>query len=75
VFNVASAELPPEPASVPAVREMVAELTENAARFSPPTTTVNIQSRVYHRAPGAHSQPSHSPPAPAEGSVPRGKQR
>jgi signal transduction histidine kinase len=33
---------------------MIAELTENAVRFSPPTTTVNIQSRVYHRAPGAH---------------------
>ncbi|MFC5063072.1 ATP-binding protein [Actinomycetospora atypica] len=33
---------------------MVAELTENAARFSPPSTTVNIKSRAYHRAPGAH---------------------
>jgi signal transduction histidine kinase len=33
---------------------MIAELTENAVRFSPPTTTVNIQSRVYHRSPGAH---------------------
>ena len=36
------------------VTHMIAELTENAVRFSPPTTTVNIKSRVYHRAPGAH---------------------
>jgi signal transduction histidine kinase len=36
------------------VTHMIAELTENAVRFSPPTTTVNIQSRPYHRAPGAH---------------------
>ena len=32
MFNVASAELPPEPASVPAVREMVADLTEHFPR-------------------------------------------
>lgn len=36
------------------VTHMVAELTENAARFSPPGTTVAIQSRVHHGAPGAH---------------------
>lgn len=36
------------------VTHMIAELTENAVRFSPPTATVNIQSRKYHRAPGAH---------------------
>jgi signal transduction histidine kinase len=36
------------------VTHMIAELTENAVRFSPPTTTVHIKSRVYHRAPGAH---------------------
>ncbi len=35
------------------VTHMIAELTENAVRFSPPTSTVNIKSRVYHRAPGA----------------------
>ncbi|HEY2223864.1 ATP-binding protein [Actinomycetospora sp.] len=41
-------------AAVADLTHMIAELTENAVRFSPPTTTVNIQSRVYHPAPGAH---------------------
>ncbi|WP_433798859.1 ATP-binding protein [Actinomycetospora sp. CA-084318] len=33
---------------------MIAELTENAVRFSPPGTRVSIQSRVHHGNPGAH---------------------
>ncbi|MEJ2887207.1 ATP-binding protein [Actinomycetospora aeridis] len=32
---------------------MIAELVENAARYSPPSAPVVIQSRGYHRAPGA----------------------
>ncbi|GAA4730886.1 ATP-binding protein [Actinomycetospora chibensis] len=33
---------------------MIAELVENAARYSPPTATVSIQSRPHLRAPGSH---------------------
>ncbi|GAA4913596.1 signal transduction histidine kinase [Actinomycetospora succinea] len=33
---------------------MIAELVENAARYSPPSAPVVIQSRSYHRSPGAH---------------------
>ncbi|MDD7964867.1 sensor histidine kinase [Actinomycetospora lemnae] len=33
---------------------IIAELVENAARYSPPSAPVVIQSRAYHRAPGAH---------------------
>ncbi|WP_433787868.1 ATP-binding protein [Actinomycetospora sp. CA-101289] len=40
--------------SVADVTHMIAELVENAARYSPPATPVLIQSRAYHRAPGAH---------------------
>jgi len=40
--------------SVADVTHMIAELVENAARYSPPSAPVLIQSRAYHRAPGAH---------------------
>ena len=40
--------------SVADVTHIVAELVENAARYSPPSAPVLIQSRAYHRAPGAH---------------------
>lgn len=33
---------------------LLAELAENAVRFSPPTSSVSIDSRAYARAPGAH---------------------
>ncbi|MDD7937234.1 ATP-binding protein [Actinomycetospora lutea] len=33
---------------------MIAELVENAARYSPPSAPVVLQSRPYHRTPGAH---------------------
>jgi two-component sensor histidine kinase len=33
---------------------MIAELVENAARYSPPTAPVVIQTRTYHRSPGSH---------------------
>ena len=33
---------------------MIAELVENAARYSPPSATVVIQSRAHQRAPGSH---------------------
>ena len=33
---------------------MIAELVENAARYSPPTAVVSIQSRPHLRAPGSH---------------------
>jgi signal transduction histidine kinase len=33
---------------------MIAELVENAARYSPPSTAVVIQSRAHQRAPGSH---------------------
>jgi signal transduction histidine kinase len=40
-------------AAVADLTHMIAELTENAVRFSPPGTTVTITSRPYHRAAGA----------------------
>jgi signal transduction histidine kinase len=40
-------------AAVADLTHMIAELTENAVRFSPPTTTVTVTSRPYHRAAGA----------------------
>lgn len=41
-------------AAVADLTHVLAELIENAARLSPPSTTVNIKSRGCHRAPGAH---------------------
>ncbi|GAA4785156.1 hypothetical protein GCM10023200_18770 [Actinomycetospora chlora] len=40
--------------SVADLTHMVAELVENAARYSPPAAPVVIQTRPYHREPGAH---------------------
>ncbi|GLZ44266.1 hypothetical protein Acsp06_04510 [Actinomycetospora sp. NBRC 106375] len=40
--------------SVADLTHMIAELVENAARYSPPSAPVVIQTRSYHRAPGSH---------------------
>ncbi|PVZ11953.1 sensor histidine kinase [Actinomycetospora cinnamomea] len=40
--------------SVADLTHLLAELLENAVRYSPPSSAVSVQNRPYHPAPGAH---------------------